>query len=318
MTYVVYADVLWLVNLAMDWLLLAAVARFGGFITRRPRLAAAAVLGAFYGVGLLFPALAVLYVLPLPLVFSLLMLRVAFGRLPWRRFAWLVGCFYLMGFAMCGAVLSLRALAGLAWGAVSARWLLAAAAVAGVLAAVGVAAWRQMLQKYGMLAEAEVEFAGRSVRLSCFLDTGNNLREPLSGRPVMLAELTALRDVLPEELYRGLSELYRMYGEKCRPYRLITELSGYEWGGRLLLLPFCSVGERGGLLLGFVPDGVRLAVAGENQPRQTGLILALYPLPLKGLNGCRAIVHPDAVFGAAEALAAKDIHMADGLAKSVI
>ncbi len=300
MTYVVYADVLWLVNFLMDWLLLAATARFGGFITRWPRLVAGAVLGGFYGVGLLFPPLAVLYVMPCPVLFSLLMLRVAFGRLPLGRFVMLTGCFYLLGFAMCGAVLGLRALLGLAWGGMSGRWLLAAVVLAAGLAGCGVAAWRRMLRNYGMLAEAEVTFAGRGVRLSCFLDTGNRLREPLSGRPVMLAELAALRGMLPQPLYQGLTELYRVHGDKCRPYQLMTELAGHEWAGRMVLLPFCSVGEQGGLLLGFVPDAVGLCLAGEAHPRPTGLILALYPRPLRDLKGARAIVHPDAVFGTAD------------------
>lgn len=296
--YVVWADVLWLVNFVMDWLLLWAAARLGGFITRRRRLVVGAVLGAFYGVGVLWPVLAPLYTLPGAVICSCLMLWVAFGRLPLRRFAVLVGCFYMLSFAMCGAVLGLRALLGLGWGTVSVRWLLLAAVSAGVLAGIGVAAWRRMLRSCGMLAEARVEFAGRSVRLNCFLDTGNNLREPLSGRPVLLAELAALQQVLPEELCRRLSELYRVQGMKCRPYQLLVDLAGYDWGNRLVLLPFCSVGEQGGLLLGFIPDMVELQTAGDERPRQTELVLALCPLPLKGLQGARGIVHPDVVWAA--------------------
>lgn len=308
MVYTVYADVLWLVNFLLDLAILWATARFGSFLTSWPRLLLAAALGAFYGVGLLFPALAPLYVMPLPVAASVLLLLAAFGRLPWRRFGWLLACFYLLSFCMGGLVLALQALLG--WGLgrqASALWLLPALLLAAAAGGVGVAGFRRMLRRFGLMSKVQISFGEQKVSLPCFLDTGNNLREPLGQRPVLLVELAALRQVLPSALWYGLHRLYRTEGENARPYQVWLACQSFGWSRRLLLLPFHSVGEKQGLLLGFVPDELtfQLADGRQVQSRQE-IVLGICPLPLRGLKGCRAIVHPEALldFEPVEAAAA--------------
>lgn len=297
MVYTVYADVLWLVNFLLDLAILWGTARFGSFLTSWPRLLLASALGAFYGVGLLFPALAPLYAIPLPVLASVVMLLAAFGRLPWRRFGWLMACFYLLSLMMGGLVLALQALLG--WGLgrqASLVWLLPALLLAAAAGGVGVAGFRRMLRRFGLMSQVHISFGGQRVCLPCFLDTGNNLREPVGQRPVMLAELAALRHVLPPALWHGLRELYRTEGENARPYQVWLACQEFEWSRRLLLLPFSSVGESQGLLLGFVPDELHFQL-GDGRQVQSGqeIVLGICPLPLRGLKGCRAIVHPEAV-----------------------
>lgn len=297
--YVVWADVLWLVNLVLDWLLLWGASRLGGCPVHPGRVTAGAVFGATYAVGMLWPEFSVLYGPAGVVVCSLVMLWLVFGWQPFRRMLLLLGCFYLLSFAMCGAVIAFRSVMSLGMGAVSFGggiswwWLLAALPVVILLSGVGVAAWRQMLRCYGLLAEAEVSFGGRSVQVACFLDSGNELREPLSGRPVLLVEVGALCDVLPGELFERLSWAVRQEGENFRPYQVLLDCADYEWGSRLVLLPYCSVGKSGGLLLGFVPDGVRLCSSIMPGFKEADLVLGLSMLPLSGLRGARAIVHPN-------------------------
>ncbi len=300
--YVVWADVLWLVNLVMDWLLLWGVSRLGCCSVHPGRVMAGAVFGATYAVGMLWPQFSLLYQPAGVVGCSLVMLLLVFGRQPVRRMLLLFGCFYLLSFAMCGAVIGFRSVMTSGTGVVlfgaeiSWLWLLAALPVVILLSGAGVAAWRQMLRHYGLLAEVEVGFAGRSVRVACFLDSGNELREPLSGRPVLLVEVGALRDVLPGELVERLYQAVRQEGENFRPYQVLLDCVDYEWGSRLVLLPYCSVGRSGGLLLGFVPDGVRLCSSIMPGFKEVDLVLGLSLLPLAGLRGARAIVHPDLFF----------------------
>jgi hypothetical protein len=51
------------------------------------------------------------------------------------------------------------------------------------------------------------------------------------------------------------------------------------------------------LLLGFVPESVSFCLPDgtKRQPAEQP-VLALYPQALRGLQGCRALVHPDCVF----------------------
>ncbi len=51
-------------------------------------------------------------------------------------------------------------------------------------------------------AEIEVVYGGRRARLSGMTDTGNLLREPISGRPCIVADIGAMEGVLPAEILR--------------------------------------------------------------------------------------------------------------------
>lgn len=302
--YTVYADVLWAINFVLDYALLWGAARCGGFICRRRRLGVAAALGALYGVGLLYPALAPLYIMPLPLLFPLLMLAVGFGRMELGRFGRLVLSFYVLSFVMGGAALAARFLVadGLVSG-LSLGWLLPALLVAGVLGVLSVAYMRRTLRQSGLNITVELSLGGKSCKLTCFLDSGNTLREPTSGRAVMPTELAALEGLLPWDLYAALDKGLRKQavGGDFRPYQLLLKMQSRFPAGRLVLVPYSGV-EGGGMLgLGFVPDSVcyRVADGRAIKPRVLPVILPLAG-NLHGLGGARALLNPQAVFAADE------------------
>lgn len=298
-TYVVYADVLWLVNFVLDWVLLWAVARFGGVAARGWRLVAAAALGAVYGVGLVLPALAPLYIMPLPLLVPLIMLRVAFGAMPVRRMAWLLLCFYLLAVAMGGAALAVRYLLVGTVDGLGAGWLLPALLVAALAAVISVSYVRQALRQSGLQVLAQIELGGKRVEVRCFLDSGNSLREPLSGRPVMIVELAALLPLLPGDFYAELSRglVRQAAGGDFRPYQLLLQMQGTALGRRLTLVPYAGVDGAGMLGLAVQPDGLRYLLGDGRHiyPREAPVLLPV-AASLRGVAGCRALINPAAVF----------------------
>lgn len=299
-TYTVYADILWLVNFAADYVLLAATARFGGFCCRRARLALAAALGAFYGVGLLFPALSVLYIMPLPVAASAFMLLLGFGRMPIKGFGRLLLCFYLLSFAMGGTALAVRFLLGRGLAApLSVGWLLPALALAGSLSLLGVGWFKRAVRQSGLIVQAEICFNGRRLKTGCFLDSGNKLKEPLSGRPVMLIEIAAAAGLLPGELYDALAEGLRRQaaGGDFRPYELLLAMQARDFGRSLFLLPYIGVSGVGQVGLAFLPDSVCYTLADGRKlcPKEPPLLLPVGGR-LRGLSAARALIDPAAVF----------------------
>ncbi len=297
-TYTVWADVLWLVNFMADAVLLWSAGRFGGFVVRLPRILLSASLGAFYGVGVLYPLLAPLYLLPLPILCSLLMLWLAFGRMRLRRFGRLVAYFYLLAVILGGTTLAVRYLLGV-WLLDTVRlvWLLPGMLAVMLLALLGVRFLRRSLRQNGRLVQAEISFDGRQVRLPCFLDSGNSLIEPVSGRPVLPVELAAVEKLLPQVLCDELWQAYRQEGLEFRAYQLLLKMQGLPWGDRLALVPYATVGRTGGLLLGFVPDEFKLILADGQVVRPMGLPV-LTPLfaGLSGVCGAKALLNPDVLW----------------------
>lgn len=297
-TYTVWADIVWLVNFVLDGVLLWAAGRFGGFICRRLRLSVAAALGALYGVGLLYPALAVLYIMPLPLLFPLLMLWVAFGRMPLRRFGWLVLCFYLLAAVMGGVALAVRpGLAAMKFG-MGAVWLLPALLAAVAMALMSCRWLRRMIRQSGLQVAAVLDFAGRSCTVRCFQDSGNTLREPVSGRPVLICELGALRHLLPWDLYAMLDKglVQQAAGQEFRPYQLLQAMQGRDFARALTLVPYRGVEGAGLLGLGIMPDGVSYILPdGRRIAAEICPVLLPVATRLCGIGGCRGLINPMAV-----------------------
>lgn len=302
LVYTVYADVLWLINFLLDGVLLWATARFAGVAVRGWRLGLAAALGAVYGVGLLFAALAPLYVMPLPLLLPPLMLLVAFGRMRPGRFAWLLLCFFLLAALMAGAALAVRLLLAGSLVGVSAGWLVPCVLAAAVPALLSVGYVRRCIRQSGLAVLACITLDGRKVQVRCFLDSGNTLREPVGGRPVLIVELPVLLPLLPGDFYAELAHglLRQAAGDDSfRPYQLLLKIQGLPFGRHLTLLPYAGVEGAGRLGLGLLPDDVCYQLADGRKIHPAALpVLLPVGTGFGGINGCRGLLNPAAVFAA--------------------
>ncbi len=301
MQYVVYADILWLINFMMDFMLLWCTGHFGGFHTAWYRLCLAAVLGGLYGVGMVFPGLSLLYITGVKLLFPVVLLFVAFGRLGWRRFGKAFLYFYLLSFAMSGAVMGGSALfTRYGWLGRQAQPIHMMTLLFGVFAAVllgrfGLRYVKQNLQRETHLTEVKIKIEEKETIIRCMLDTGNALKEPISGNAVMVVEYQAIKKLLTKEF---CYQFEKKAGEKNGAIRILNHFmlaaTGNPTAGCLALVPFTAVGKSSGMLLGLRPGSVSLRhpETGQWMERQD-VVLGLYDRRLG--SGFQGIVNP-AVF----------------------
>ena len=184
---VVYLDRVVLLNLAVDYLLLLATARLAGLPLRRGRLALAAALGALYAAAVFLPGCRMLAHPACRLAAGVAVCRMAWRRecRPWR----LTALFFLLSGALAGLLLAAGLAAG-SPGAILSRvyyadisWpvLLGSAIGFGLLLHL---VFRQGARhEGGELMDVTVSLQGRRLRLRALHDTGNTLRDPVSGQP---------------------------------------------------------------------------------------------------------------------------------------
>lgn len=197
----VYVDEAFALNLLIDWLLLKTAVALTG--VRRPwyRLLLAALLGAVYAVAVLLPGCAFLALLPLRLLVFALMACVAFGfsKAALKPGLWYLGvCCGFCGLAYALSVLlgkGVLLLGGTVWYAVSFRFLALLAGAAYLVV------WL-LLPKTGQhngtqTLSLTLHFGGRSVQITALRDTGNTLRDPISGTPVAVGDAALFRMLLP-------------------------------------------------------------------------------------------------------------------------
>lgn len=270
---VVYVDSVLVLNGLMDYLLLLCTGRLAGIRLRRGRYALAALLGGTYAVAVFLPGLAFLAAPPVKLASGVLMALAAFGGE--EKLLRLTLLFFAVSCGMAGCVLGLGLLSGggvpvvngVFYTDVNARVLVVASAAGyAVLTVVFRAAARHGVG--GELLPVRVCLQGKTADLTALLDTGNALRDPVGGQPVLVAAPGVLDGLLPPQVRRLLKN-GGPAAELLEPLReTAPEL-------RFRLVPYHAVGTRTGLLLAVRCDWME--VAGE---RYDGLLAALSPTPL--------------------------------------
>lgn len=298
MTYTVYLDEVVLGNWLMNFAILWVTARFGRLTAQTWRLVPAAGIGAVYALAMFFPAGYVLLSTPAKILVSLLMVACAFGPLPVRRFMTAVLIFYLASFAMGGLVF------GVGWflgGSSSYQvfpgvpdfprryfWpaVLVALAAAWFAGRVGAACLRRRLLQSLFQVPVVLTLYGKRVTVNGLMDTGNQLSDPLTQQPVIVVETDALAELLPDELLRLLKQ---DGGQDF--YALVDALKDRRWATRFRLVPYRSLGNSSGLLLGFRPDKVELLHGGE-LVAVPEVVVALYDRKLSEDDDYRALLSP--------------------------
>lgn len=249
---VVYIDTLFFLNLSVDYLLLLLTARIAGIYVRRRQLLAGAMVGAVLSVLLFFP--------PLPWALSLVLrggtlaatVLTAFGNTPVRTWTRLMGSFLLLTTVLAGVVMALsrsnsrlQLQNGAVYAEISSAVMLisftAVFAISGLVLGKGRAApgrhWR----------EIKAENGSASTAFRALTDSGNLLRDPVSGRQIIVAESAVLAPLLGLEP-AALSRLLRE-----QPPEQVLERLRQDCGMAFWLLPVRTVTQNG-LMVVFRPQ----------------------------------------------------------------
>lgn len=235
---IIYADSLFLLDLAADYLLCLTAARLSGLSLKRLRYFAAALLGAAYSVLAVLPRFGFLALPPCKLAMAGIMGLVAYGgeAHPIRCTA----VFLAVSAAFGGAVWAVS-LSGGAFPNMRVLIFSFAACYIGLSLVAGYRARASAARR----ERVELSFLGRSCAFSALVDTGNCLLDPLSGHEVLVASPAALAPLFP-----GCGGLLGIED----PVELVSAASALpELKGKFRLIPFSAVGG-GGLLPVFRPE----------------------------------------------------------------
>lgn len=267
----VYADVLFLINFSMDFLVFYICARLAGKRLFVVRSVIAAAVGGAYGIVSLF--------LPeegfIPLICDvssmLLICAIAFYKKHDRIRDFLGRCALFAGVsAILGGVMTaiytmlnrsgLAALEGDSGDDIS-IWLFALLAAAGGAAAF-VGGRRMRRLSVTKQAEIEITFDSKTARVRGMTDTGNLLTDPLSGRSVAICELEVVKDIIPDELSAFI-----------KSGNAFSSAIPAEYASRLRFIPAKgAIASKASLLCAVLPDSVHVICDGKRS--ETDILIA--------------------------------------------
>jgi stage II sporulation protein GA (sporulation sigma-E factor processing peptidase) len=169
---------------------------------------------------------------------------------------------------------------GMGFGAGEAEILIMAVIGAAVLLAVfrKMTAW---VKRETYLCEVTVFLEHRTIMVKGYLDSGNLLKEPVSGKPVMVLEEESFLELFEKKNREKIKICFRSGGE---PWNLPA-----QYGTRIRQIPYKSIGRKRGLLNGLIADRMIVSTE-EGAVSIMRPVLAVYPGTLSSDGGYQMIL----------------------------
>lgn len=267
MKQVVYIDVLFVLNMFINYLLLLTTAKITHLEASRWRLLGGAALGGLYALLIFTPVINIIYTLGAKLLFSLSIVLTVFKNLNAKRLIKALACFYGVNFAFAGAMFAI-------WITLTPKGMMINngivyfnfSIVTLVITAVIIFFLLNLLSFFNRRQVAHshqyqvtLSLNGKTAKAAALMDTGNTLTDAFSGTPVVVAEYRVVEKLFPENLHSFFQ------GKADEVYQM-----NREWSARIRLIPFSSIGGEG-MLPAFRPD--QMTIEGFQTSLQTHKVL---------------------------------------------
>lgn len=288
---IIYADVLFIINFAVNYVLLWTTAKIGKLKAVCWRIVLGSAAGAIYAILMFSPNLSMVYSTLSKFLFSLAVIAITYNIKGIRLYFKALGIFYLVTFFFGGGVMAIFFLsgAGAKLGAIvkngilyfNVPWqmLFLSIGISYIVIRIVWGIMQNRLSRDNMYIKINISWNGRVVSVNALLDTGNSLYDPLSDYPVIVVEYKKLLPILPEEMK-----------EVFEGKRNVEELNA-DIAKCIRMIPFSSLGRENGMLLGFKPDKAEIT-ENENTRVLGNIIVGVYTKNLAGDGSYGALMHP--------------------------
>lgn len=253
MKQTIYADVLLVVNLFINYFLLLAVRGFLRISCKRIRLLLASAVGAISSFIIFIPSMPMLLSLVIRFILSVAIVKTAFTKMDFLHTMRAIGCFYIISFLFAGIMTAI-------WYFISPQGIVVKNSIVYLdlspllLAVLTIVTYFivGLIQKMAGHGEIKnsfcklcVEKDGKSISCIGKIDTGNALTEPFSQDPVIIMPLSIVKEIIPMSMFEVLEGTQTVSQEK------VPE--------QIRLIPFSDLSGKG-VLPSFRPDVVTITV----------------------------------------------------------
>ena len=253
----VYLDVILLENICMNYIILFATGLINKKKMNHIRLMLSSILGSLYA--------AVSYILLsynlsnflLKILLSIAMVNLGFQPKNFKTVCKYLIIFYLVSFAFGGCAFFLLYFIRpqdilIRNGVLVGTYPIKIAALGGVfgfiIINIAFSIIKGRISKQDLICTIEIYLFNKIIKTESIIDTGNMLKEPITGLPVIVIEKDVLKEVIPIEILDNMNEIIKG--------NLNEEYGFGEYGLRLRVIPFTSLGKENGMLLGIKADKI--------------------------------------------------------------
>lgn len=289
---VIYLDVLLLENALLNLLILYLVKRICRIERSNLYITFASLVGAIYVFVVFFPELKVFYSLTMKIAVSILMILIAFWPKDLKSFIRQILIFYGIAFFLGGSILSIFYLTNknvgvnngvLVLNRLSSKYLILGIIIGIIMVKVAF----DFVDRYYDIKSKTVDLGivnnDINKRLRALIDTGNSLKDPITGNPVVVVDMEYILDLIPSEIM-----------DIVKNKKDLSYITDSEIVKRLRIIPYSALGVENGILMGYKVDFIYVYNK-KNVGVIQNPILALYDKHLSSRGDYQAIAYPEII-----------------------
>ena len=296
----VYLDIVFFENVLMNYIILFACVVLLKVRLHRFRLLVSSCVGAVYTIIMYLNIIPIYSNFIMKFILSIVIVYVAFKPNNVKQLLKELTIFYLTSFVFGGCVFALMyfvkpQLVQIRNGSFVGTYPIKVAVIGGSLAFVllqtSFKLIKNKISKNDVIYKIKIHILEKEIVVNALLDTGNLLKEPITGLPVIIVEKKKLKDIIPVEILNNANVIIGgdssklSYNENCINYI-----------SRLRMIPFSSVGKKNGLLLGIRSDSVDIIINEATETVQN-VIIGVYEQSFTKNNSYSAIFGLDILEG---------------------
>ena len=120
------------------------------------------------------------------------------------------------------------------------------------------------IYKKNIIFDLEIFYNGKSQKIKTMLDTGNLLKEPITQNDVIIVEKKSLINIVSKDILENMSSIINGKWIESKETHLYN----------FVLIPFSTLGNENGLLIGFKPDYIKILK--EDELLITNVFIGIY------------------------------------------
>lgn len=292
----IYIDVVFIENLIMNYIILLANTFILKIKVKQLRLILASSIGTIYTVMAYLVSNKIFSNFFIKLLLSIIIVYIAFNPKELKRFFKQLVVFYLTSFVFGGAAFAFIYIIkpqnilmknGLFLGTYTLKTVVISTIIAFTIIILTFRFVKNKFSKKDIYKEIDVSIEQKIIRVKAIVDTGNMLKEPITGKPVIVIEHTCLYNILPKEI---LDNIEKILGGDLEN---ISEEIKNKYLTRLKFIPFSSLGKQNGMILGISPQFIK--ICGEEDRKIKDIIVGIYNKSLTKDGSYRALIGMDII-----------------------
>lgn len=287
----IYIDIIIVENLIMNYIIIYATGLISKSKISHLRIFFASTIGAIYAITEYISKLNIYSNMLVKIVLSVIIVFVAFYPQDIKKMCKQLVLFYLTTFTFGGVATYLIYVLkpqdiiiknGMYVGTYVLKIIFIGAIVGTIILIIAFKFAKNKITRKDMICKIKIKLNGKEVVLDTMVDTGNMLKEPLTGNSVVIVEKTSLYDLIPKEILNNTESI--LGGD----FKEIPEKIKNEYISRLKIIPFSSLGKQNGMLIGIKPE--KLEVINEQIEEKNNAIIGIYNKSLTKRGEYKALI----------------------------